>query len=85
MNIPLAEIAIEDNEIDQAFDYLERISKDSEYYPQALLAIADLYQVIGIPEVSEAKLKEAAVFITRRTADPILSLAELYYSSVDAF
>ena len=59
-NIPLAEIAIEDNEIDQAFDYLEKIQQDSEYYPQALLAIADLYQVIGIPEVSEAKLKEAA-------------------------
>ena len=83
LNIPLAEIAIEDNEIDQAFDYLERISKDSEYYPQALLAIADLYQVIGIPEVSEAKLKEAAVLLPE---EPLIqfALAELYFS-VDRF
>ena len=82
-NIPLAEIAIEDNEIDQAFDYLEKIQQDSEYYPQALLAIADLYQVIGIPEVSEAKLKEAATLLPE---EPLIqfALAELYFS-VDRF
>ncbi|WP_301356691.1 tetratricopeptide repeat protein [Enterococcus spodopteracolus] len=82
-NIPLAEIAIEDNEIDQAFDYLEKIQQDSEYYPQALLAIADLYQVIGIPEVSEAKLKEAAKLLPE---EPLIrfALAELYFS-VDRF
>lgn len=83
LNIPLAEIAIEDNEIDQAFDYLERISKESDYYPQALLAIADLYQVIGIPEVSEVKLKEAAVLLPE---EPLIqfALAELYFS-IDRF
>lgn len=82
-NIPLAEIAIEDNEIDQAFDYLEKIQQDSEYYPQALLAIADLYQVIGIPEVSEAKLKEATKLLPE---EPLIrfALAELYFS-VDRF
>ena len=81
--IPLAEIAIEDNEIDQAFEYLENISKESDYYPQALLAIADLYQVIGIPEVSEAKLKEAAALLPD---EPLIqfALAELYFS-VDRF
>ncbi|EOH89639.1 tetratricopeptide repeat protein [Enterococcus villorum] len=81
--IPLAEIAIEDNEIDQAFEYLENISKESDYYPQALLAIADLYQVIGIPEVSEAKLKEAATLLPD---EPLIqfALAELFFS-VDRF
>ncbi|MGM9903872.1 hypothetical protein A5844_000364 [Enterococcus sp. 10A9_DIV0425] len=81
--IPLAEIAIEDNQIDEAFDYLEKITKESEYYPQALLAIADLYQVIGIPEVSEAKLKEAALLLPE---EPLIqfALAELYFS-VDRF
>lgn len=81
--IPLAEIAIEDNEIDQAFEYLENISKESDYYPQALLAIADLYQVIGIPEVSEAKLKEVATLLPD---EPLIqfALAELFFS-VDRF
>ena len=36
------------------------MDKQSDYYPQSLLAIADLYQVIGIPEVSEAKIEEEA-------------------------
>lgn len=83
LNIPLAEIAIEDNEIDEAFTYLEKISKESDYYPQALLAVADLYQVIGIPEVSEAKLKEAASLLPD---EPLIqfALAELYFS-VDRF
>lgn len=81
--IPLAEIAIEDNEIDQAFEYLEKITKESDFYPQSLLALADLYQVIGIPEVSEAKLKEAASLLPD---EPLIqfALAELYFS-VDRF
>lgn len=83
LNIPLAEIAIEDNEIDLAFEYLEKVDKQSDYYPQSLLAIADLYQVIGIPEVSEAKLKEAAGLLPD---EPLIqfALAELYFS-VDRF
>ncbi|MEY8444893.1 tetratricopeptide repeat protein [Enterococcus ratti] len=82
-NIPLAEIAIEDNEMDRAFEYLERISKESKEYPQALVAIADLYQVIGIPEVSEAKLKEAAALLPEESLIQF-ALAELYFS-VDRF
>ena len=83
LKIPLAEIAIEDNEIDLAFEYLEKVDKESDYYPQSLLAIADLYQVIGIPEVSEAKLKEAAGLLPD---EPLIqfALAELYFS-VDRF
>ncbi|MFV0560874.1 MAG: tetratricopeptide repeat protein [Enterococcus sp.] len=79
LNIPLAEIAIENDQIDEAFEYLEKIAKESDYYPQALLATADLYQVIGIPEVSEAKLKEAANLLPD---EPLIqfALAELYFS-----
>lgn len=78
-NLPLAEIAIENNEIDLAFEYLEAVPKNSELYPQALLISADLYQVLGIPEVSEAKLKEAAALLPEEELLQF-ALAELYFS-----
>ncbi|KAF1298084.1 hypothetical protein BAU15_09555 [Enterococcus sp. JM4C] len=80
LNIPLAEIAIENNQIDQAFEYLEQVSKESDSYPQSLLVTADLYQVLDIPEVSEAKLKEAAAILPD---EPLIqfALAELYFST----
>ncbi|MBO1306766.1 tetratricopeptide repeat protein [Enterococcus sp. 669A] len=76
----LAEMAIEDDEIDQAFDYLEKITPESDNYVQSLLITADLYQVLGIPEVSEAKLLQA------KNAAPeepliIFALAELHFSN----
>ncbi|MGM0212590.1 tetratricopeptide repeat protein [Enterococcus sp. AZ109] len=76
----LAEMAIEDDEIDQAFEYLEKIGPKSENYVQSLLITADLYQVLGIPEVSEAKLLQA------KNAAPeesliIFALAELHFSN----
>lgn len=76
--LSLAEIAIENNHIDEAFEALEHIDKDSEYYIQALVITADLYQVLGVPEVSEQKLKEAKTL----TDDPLITfaLAELYNS-----
>lgn len=78
LNIPLAEIAIENNLIDEAFEYLEKVTKDSDSYVQSLLVTADLYQVIGIPEVSEAKLKEAQQILTN---EPLIlfALGELYF------
>ena len=78
LNLPLAEIAIENNKIDEAFELLEKISKENESYVQSLLVSADLYQVIGIPEVSEAKLKEAQ---KRLPNEPLIlfALAELYF------
>ncbi|HPJ00171.1 MAG TPA: tetratricopeptide repeat protein [Enterococcus sp.] len=78
-NLPLAEIAIENNEMEEAFEYLEAIPKSSETYPQALLITADLYQVLGIPEVSEAKLKEAAQLLPEENLIQF-ALAELYFS-----
>jgi len=78
-NLPLAEIAVENNETDAALELLEEIDSDSELYPQALLVTADLYQVLGIPEVSESKLKEASRILPD---EPLIqfALAELYLS-----
>lgn len=78
-NITLAEIAIENDDIDAAFTYLEEVDKESEAYPQSLLVLADLYQALGIPEVSEHKLKEAKRLLPD---EPIIdfALAELYFS-----
>ncbi|WP_375180149.1 tetratricopeptide repeat protein [Enterococcus rotai] len=80
LNLPLAEIAIENNLIDDAFVYLEKVDKDSDSYVQSLLVTADLYQVIGIPEVSEAKLKEAQRLMPD---EPLIlfALGELYFSN----
>ena len=80
LNIPLAEIAIENNLIDDAFIYLEKVGKDSDSYVQSLLVTADLYQVIGIPEVSESKLKEAQRLMPD---EPLIlfALGELYFSN----
>lgn len=78
--LALAEIAIEDDQIDEAFTYIEEVPKDSDYYPQALLLSADLYQMLGIPEVSEAKLEEAAKILPD---EPLIqfALAELYFTT----
>lgn len=78
--LPLAEIAIENDEIEAAFELLEKIQPSSDQYPSALLITADIYQVLGIPEVSEAKLKEAEKILPE---EPLIlfALAELYFSN----
>lgn len=78
--LPLIEIEIENNQIETAFEMLETIAPTSDYYPQALLITADLYQILGIPEVSEAKLKEAQQLLP---GEPLIefALAELYFSN----
>lgn len=71
----LAQIANEDGAIEEAFAYLENISKSSPYYVEALLVKADLYQSEGLADVAREKLLEA----TSLAEDPILTfgLAEL--------
>lgn len=80
LNLALAEIALDNDQIDQAFEFAEAVPKDSDYYPQALLLLADMYQVLDIPEVSEAKLNEAAKLLPD---EPLIqfALAELYFST----
>jgi len=55
----LAEIYIELDDEEKAIDLLNEIDQEDESYPQALLLMADLYQLQGLYEVSEQKLKEA--------------------------
>ncbi|WP_028273085.1 tetratricopeptide repeat protein [Atopococcus tabaci] len=79
LRVNLAEIAIEDGDDDRAFDWLFQIKESSAAYPQALLVLADLYQVQGLHEVSEQKLLEARELTD---SDPVVqfALAELYFS-----
>ncbi|MBL1231026.1 tetratricopeptide repeat protein [Enterococcus sp. BWB1-3] len=78
LNLPLAEIAVENDQFDEALVYLEKVPENSPSYPQALLILADLYQVMGIPEVSEAKLREAQQLLPE---EPLIqfALGELYF------
>lgn len=78
--LPLAEVAIENNDTEAAFEALESIPKTSEFYAQALLITADLYQVLGIPEVSEAKLNEALEYVEEKSVI-LFALAELYFTT----
>lgn len=80
INLALAEISLDNDQIDQAFEFAEAVPKDSDYYPQALLLLADMYQVLDIPEVSEAKLNEAAKLLPD---EPLIqfALGELYFTS----
>ena len=79
LKIGLAEIAIEANEIDSAMDWLLDIPEESETFPQALLVLADLYQVQGLYEVSEQKLLKAKDIVPD---EPVIqfALAELHFS-----
>lgn len=54
----LAEIAVSDGDSDQALDYISQITPDSPAYAENLLVSADIYQSLGLYEVSEQKLLE---------------------------
>ncbi|MDQ0228765.1 tetratricopeptide repeat protein [Metabacillus malikii] len=55
----LAEIFLDLEKEEEAIDLLNTIPESDESYPQALLLLADLYQMQGLAEVSEQKLLEA--------------------------
>ena len=55
----LADIAIEEGEVDVALDYLAQIPAESDAYLPALLVKADLYQSEGLPEAAEQSLLQA--------------------------
>lgn len=75
LHLNLAAIASEDGQIEEAFDYLEEIQADSDWYVSALALKADLYQMEGLTDVAREKLLEALTY----SEDPllILGLAEL--------
>lgn len=80
LKISLAEIAVEDDKLEEAFEWLEQIKPSSELYAQSLLTLADMYQMMEIPEVSEQKLNEAKKILPN---EPLIDLAlgELYFAT----
>ncbi len=48
LNLNLAQIVAEDNLVEEAFLYLDAIDEDSPYYVNALLVMADLYDMEGL-------------------------------------
>nr|WP_282917731.1 tetratricopeptide repeat protein [Streptococcus canis] len=59
LNVNLAQIAAEDDAIEGAFLYLDKIPKDSPDYLSALLVTADLYDMEGLTDVAREKLLQA--------------------------
>ncbi|MGG6788697.1 UNVERIFIED_CONTAM: tetratricopeptide repeat protein [Streptococcus canis] len=59
LNVNLAQIAAEDDAIEEAFLYLDKIPKDSPDYLSALLVMADLYDMEGLTDVAREKLLQA--------------------------
>jgi pentatricopeptide repeat protein len=76
----LAEIYMEYDQEEQAIHLLNQIDVHDEAYPQCLLLLADLYQLQGLPEVSEQKLQEAKKILPdEKVID--FALGELYFHS----
>ncbi|HGL8885025.1 TPA: hypothetical protein ACJTP2_000936 [Streptococcus pyogenes] len=75
LNINLAQIAAEDDAIEEAFLYLDKVSKDSPNYLSALLVMADLYDLEGLTEVVREKLLQAVAISSEPLV--IFGLAEI--------
>lgn len=73
----LGEIFLEAGEEEKAILVLERISDEDESFPQALLLLADLYQVQGLYEVCERKLLKAKEILPEEIIVDF-ALGELY-------
>lgn len=82
LKILLANIFIELEEDSEAIQLLNEIDKNDSVYEQSLLLLADLYQVQGLFEVSEAKLLEAKQLNPNETIIDF-ALGELYFSIGD--
>ncbi|VHG99154.1 TPR repeat-containing protein [Streptococcus pyogenes] len=75
LNINLAQIAAEDDAIEEAFLYLDKVSKNSPNYLSALLVMADLYDMEGLTEVAREKLLQAVAISSEPLV--IFGLAEI--------
>ncbi|HEQ8130751.1 TPA: tetratricopeptide repeat protein [Streptococcus pyogenes] len=75
LNINLAQIAAEDDAIEEAFLYLDKVSKDNPNYLSALLVMADLYDLEGLTEVAREKLLQAVAISSEPLV--IFGLAEI--------
>lgn len=59
VNLNLAQIVAEDGDFEAAFLYLDAIDSESEDYTNALIIMADLYQMEGLADVARDKLEQA--------------------------
>lgn len=59
LKIDRANLLIEADREDEALNLLMEIPKDDEYYSQALVTLADLFQLQGLLEAAENRLNEA--------------------------
>ncbi len=71
--IDRANLLIEADREDEALNLLMEIPKNDEYYPQALVTLADLFQLQGLMEAAENRLNEA---ITLLPDEPLLMQAK---------
>lgn len=80
LKLTLAEIAIEEGNEMEAFEWLEQVDTTSPYYAQSLLVSADYYQTLDLPEVSRQKLIEAKELMPD---EPVIdfALGELLFAS----
>jgi tetratricopeptide (TPR) repeat protein len=76
----LAEIYMELDEEEKALEILADVDEQDPLFPRACLLAADLYQMQGLEEVSEQKLKKA---YEKLPDEPIIqfALAELYFAN----
>lgn len=75
--VVLAETRIELGKEEDAILALEKVKADDPAFPQALLLLADIYQMEGLYEVSENKLHEAKRLLPDETVIDF-ALGELY-------
>lgn len=73
ISIDRASVLIELGEEDDALDLLMGIADDAPEYPQALLVLADYYQMQGLFEVAEQRINEALQILPH---EPLLKFAK---------
>ncbi|MCH7321251.1 tetratricopeptide repeat protein [Solibacillus sp. MA9] len=73
ISIDRAGVLIELGEEDEALDLLMAVSDDVPEYPQALLVLADYYQMQGLFEVAEQRINEALQLLPN---EPLLQFAK---------
>ena len=77
LQVLLAETRIELGKEEEAILSLEKVKAEDPSFPQALLLLADIYQMEGLYEVSENKLLEAKRLLPEETVIDF-ALGELY-------
>lgn len=73
LKIDQAQLYLEMDKEDEALEMLTTIEKTSDAYPQALLTLADYYQMLGLYEVAEQKINEALTLLPK---EPLLLYAK---------